>query len=219
MKKRLMTPFLVIKYSGLYLTFPLCDFSIIDLYEEYEMRECLGEDFYKDMLDDLFDYSDTEEYDVQQDYIIGDTVFFDGQAFKAIAASQGIEPLNTDYWELGKKFNSDCYEHFFCNYLVYYLALIILRHRLPFIRTKIEGRGTIQYDSQDFKTSDRKDYDTLDASILKHIQISQSNMINYLNKNKTNECFLNYIGFGCSGCGNIKCDCNKEHQGHEYLFA
>lgn len=219
MQKTLMTPSLVIQYSGVSLSFPVCDFNTLAMNEEYEMEECLGGDFYQDMLDDLVDYSNTEEYSPLESYIIGNTVFFDGVAYEAIAVVEGIEPPNKDYWQLGRRFGSDCYEDFFCRYLAYYLAHIILRLRLPFIRTRIEGRGTLQYEGQDYKTSDRKDYESLDAAILRQIQIAQANMLRFLKKNKTNTCYENYIGFGCSECGKQNCDCNKEHQGHEYLIA
>lgn len=219
MLKTIMTPNLVILHSGISLNFPVCDFNVLAMNEEYEMSECLGDDFYQDILDDLVDYSATEEYSPLTPYIIGNTVWFDGEPFEAIAVVDGIEPPNKDYWKPGRRFESYCYEDFFCKYLVYYLAHIILRLRLPFIRTKIEGRGTLQYEGSDFKTSDRKDYDSLDAAILRQIQIAQANMLKYLKKNKDNPCYLNYIGFGCSGCGKRTCDCSKEHQGHEYIFA
>lgn len=219
MNQTLITPSEVVKYSGLGVSFPICDFKMIAMNEKFEMRQCLGKQFYRDMLADLADYSDVEEWSPLTSYIVGNLVVFDGTVYEAIDTSEGIEPLNADFWTLADKFESDCYNEFFCEYLGFYLAYIMLRIRLPFIWTKIEGRGIIQFNDQSFSTVSSKDFDRLDAAVLRQIQIANDNMIDYLKENKDNECFANYQGFVCDECGCKPCGCTKEYQGHDYVFG
>ena len=215
-----MTPSLVVKYANLEVTHPVCDFFQLSSFEITEARNCLGRSLYQAMLDDLAEYPEATAYLASVSYDAGDTAIYEGTIFRALATTVGNLPVNPDFWELAPRFSTECYNVLFCTVLAPYLAWVVVRHRLPFINTKIAGTGLIKNKSSNFEPAGEHDYNSLLAGASKMVQISWNNLKEFMDDNSDNECYIGFKSFNCPKCGCHKSVCGCSYSGgFVYEFA
>ncbi len=220
MIKTVMTPSLVVKYANLEVTHPVCDFHQIRTFELSEARRCFGEVLYTAMLEDLAEYPEATEYSSTINYNAGAVVIYDFTLFRALEPSTGVLPVDPTKWELAPRFQTDCYNVLFCTVMAEYLAWIIVRHRLPFINTKISGTGLVKLKSSSFESANEHDYNSLMAAAAKMVQMTWENFEAFIIANKDNTCYAGFKSFLCTGCNCIKSQCKCSYKStFVYTFA
>lgn len=78
-------------------------------------------------------YSDIEEYDKEHVYNIGDVCSYKGVIYKATKNSENKSPHNIKYWENAPRFNKDCLEDLWCDYIAPYIAAMVVYRDPPMI--------------------------------------------------------------------------------------
>lgn len=204
MQQTLLQASEIIKFVSIASTFPPCDLKNIVKIEIKEFRDCLGSEFYKYLKSNLVDYSAAVNFESSTTYNEGDVVIYKGFLYKALEATNEI-PVNCEKWVLAPKFNSDCLELLWCDYLGEYLSWCILKNRLPYIVIKIDGLGAQKNFSNNSKPADDKDIQHLARSIDRDISIAFENMDSFIKENPS--CYLLYKGLdehACKKCGCVK---------------
>jgi hypothetical protein len=211
MHKTLLTPKEIVRFTRIADTFPLCDLQTIFKIEIKEFRECLGVDFYEYLKVNVVKY-DYTSYEKNKTYNIGEYVVHNGIIYQAIVQTSSIPTTITD-WTLAPKFNSECLEYLWCNYLGELLAWSVLKNRLPYISTKIEGKGLLKKFDDYSRPAEYEDLKILNYSIDRDIAITFENLDAYIKANPN--CYLLYKNLdkhACCGCG-----CIKKEYTHLYL--
>ncbi len=89
-------------------------------------HDCLGIEFYYELLEDMKDYANVEAYEEGLTYANGDVVLYYGCYFESICDNNEDEPCSRDCWKSAARFQTDCYnqlwEHL-VGYIVHYLAV------------------------------------------------------------------------------------------------
>lgn len=213
----LMSPSEVVDYSGIKkLNNNLCDFKHIYQVEYEQARKCIGVKLWKAMIAALVDYSATPAWASGTTYNLDDLVKFKGLIYKATTTTETQPPTIPD-WELAPKFEGSCaatYETIFCDFLAPFLAHKILARRIPYIRTMITSMGTIEYNGQDFETTDQKDYTSLVNAINKDAGIAWGNLMHYMDeedqKALKDSCLDGWPPYETEDCSNGS-QCNTRH--------
>ena len=118
-----------------------CDLQDIYQVEQREARLKLGIDFYNELIADLVDYSSASEWEDGTTYSAEDVVIWDGIFYQAISETD-TEPTTVEFWELAPKFDKDCFNTLWCNYLGVYLALNVVKNSLMHQFVKIDRPGS-----------------------------------------------------------------------------
>lgn len=214
--KTLLSRFEIVKYSGLAKEFPACDFGDVFQIEYNEFCECLGVDFYKDLLKHCVDYSENcEEYDHEKDYPIGAVVTWRGCYKISVKETKGNSPDTKGCWELAPKFDKECLNKFWCKFLAPYLAWVALRHQLPFIANQIKADGVLEMFGfgARFKTVEEDRIHMVMKAIAARVELAFKNMKKYAQTNNGSGCFnkVKFIGVSCcKTCGTCICSCDDK---------
>ena len=142
----LITAWEVVLYSPVKRDFPtafLC--NAIKPKELKLFRECLGNELYEALIDDLVPYDDYEEYNSSNLYSIGDVVLLDTCLFVSKINSNSTNPYDTDTWELGKKFERDCYNELWECHLRPYLAYMVIYTTINYVTTQAGAKGIVKF--------------------------------------------------------------------------
>lgn len=89
-------------------------------------RECLGLEFYADMLDDVVEYHNVPVYSDTEVYNTDDLMLFDGMIFVSLVDNNTFSPEDDTKWAIAPKFYTAKYQYIWDNYLRYYLAYMVL---------------------------------------------------------------------------------------------
>lgn len=211
----LMTPSEVAKFSGVKLPFNPCSFDQLHQIEYYQARTCLGFDLWEDMVAALADYSATQEWDKDSTYNTDDLVKFRGLVYVCLAADVTSMPTVATDWSLAPKFAAgecqETYDKFFCLFLAPYLAKRILHERLPFIKTRIQDIGVVEYGDARYDTAEEDSVARLQHAINRDAAIAWGNLQHYMEQTeqKDNSCLSGYIAYQKDDdCGTSKKGCN-----------
>lgn len=204
------------EYSILGKDFPACDILFISQFEERFFREIfVSGDLYKDMIADLVDYSNVLAFNQATTYAIGDKVKSNGKFYVKIALGTAAPPNNIE-WEIGKKFKSDCFNDFYCNYLGTLLANHIVRSQMFLGVGKLSAQGLVKSTGDQFDRMSTKDYSVFTQEVDSIIQICYDNTRFYLDNT---ECLVKYRK-NTEGCGcEVEIDpCNTRQYNGAYNF-
>lgn len=142
----LITAWEVVMFSPVKRDFPtafLC--NAIKPKELTLFRECLGNQLYLDLIADLVDYTSYEEYNSSTTYNIGDVVLLDTCLFVSLINTNASNPYDTDAWELGKKFTTDCYNELWECHLRQYLAYMVIYTTINYATTQAGAKGITKF--------------------------------------------------------------------------
>lgn len=221
MLKGLITEYEIITKSGIDLDFPVCELRVASLIEVNEFNGCLGKEFYKILKSCLSDYNckiwcPKNENNETIQYELGEVVKYKGVLYVSIKSENEAIPSDREWWGFAPKFNtakkcSAAYEELWCEYLCEYLALSIVKIRLPFIRTKVSKDGIISVHGSDFQAADKHSYQELCNAVDNMIAIVFGVMDDWMKSVNSNDgdyagCFDNYKGIAISCCGDCGCD-------------
>lgn len=184
MKTTLTTPNDVVTLSGFAPGVPVCELQELYNIEFKEARRCLGFDLWSRMVDALASYDDAPEYTSGTTYAIGDVVKWRGEFSMATVETTAAPDIRSD-WGPVPKFTGDAaafYDTLYCSFMGPYLSLTVIGERLPFIWSKVQSVGVVQYDGGEFKTVDTKAYDRLLSAIHRNRNNVFANMVYYIER-------------------------------------
>ena len=228
--KTLLSQSEIVKYTVLAKEFPRCDFGELFQAEYVEFCDCLGIDFYKQLLRSCVDYSKIcEKYDPNKEYQIGDKVVWKGTYLSAVKVTKNNNPDTKGCWELCPKFEDPCLEKFWCKFLAPYLSWVILRQQLPFIANQIKADGVLEMFGfgARFKTVEEDRIHMVNKAIAARVEQAFKALKKYAqteNKGCLNK--LKFLGISCcKSCGCVECGCedgcddDKSDTGYTYAVA
>lgn len=130
-------------------TQPICD--VLDHTEESYICEIFGIDTYELLLEDLIDYSDTEQWSDEASYEMDDVVCYQGEYYVLIVDenSNNSAPSCNEEWKLAPKFETECYENTYQKFKKL-LAWRIYAQAAPFYPEVLSAGGFIG-DDKDYK--------------------------------------------------------------------
>jgi hypothetical protein len=210
-QQTLLNQFEIIKYTGIRQDTALCAFNLIFQIEYKEFRKCLGIAFYEELKADLITHVYTT-FKSGTNYAIGQKVTFQGVIYEAINATTQAPSYAAD-WKEVKKFNKECFNELWCNFLATYLAWRVLREHQPYLESLIgEEKGKAQYD-REIVAIDNSANNTL------------NNLVFWVKSKNTEGCFdkMKFIANTCcGGCGcevaECSCDCT-DSIGYHHKYA
>jgi hypothetical protein len=120
-------------------------------------REFLGKDYYDLLIADLIDYAGTDEYDSGTTYNQNDTVLYFGAILKSLVNANDTAPCDDDgtKWEVAPKFQTECYQNLWTDYLREYLALYIAAEVIDYTTYPLGNKGVLEFveDQSGMKTA------------------------------------------------------------------
>lgn len=229
MRTTLLTPKDVIQYTGVNVNVTPCTFRELYNIEFYEARKCLGFDFWQAMVAALADYSAEPEYVSGTTYNEDDIVKYQGVYKIALQTTTAVPTVSTD-WENAPLFTGDCaesYDGLFCDFIGPYLAHKALAKRLPYIWKQIRDVGVVEFNGQQFQTTDSNDMTRLQNAIYSDASMILGNLKFYmdLDAQKENTCYAEWPAYentetGTCGCNLITCNtCNPKIHVGGYSFG
>ena len=139
MRKGLLTPADIIRYTPVKLDFNPCTFRELYAIEYAEAVRCIGATLWNAMVANLVDYSSARPY-VTKSYAVGDAVVWRG-GYRVALVETTQAPDYAVAWGDAPRFGSATYEDLFCSFLGPYLAYVALSQRLPYILTQVTDQG------------------------------------------------------------------------------
>jgi len=203
----------VVTLGGLNKDFPTCSVTDIWHIEQSVKYDCLGEEFYIELLGDKKDYSkEANEWDASEKYLEGDVVIYQGVYYIAIASNSATLPTNTTYWDLAPKFNNAYYNELW-QFLGRYIASKVARMTIQPVVTPITGQGAIKREGETFSPAGFKDINSFYAWLDAMATAALRNMDKYLDSKKDEtDAFDLLLDFrGLSGCNSSSGDCPMGH--------
>lgn len=143
--KVLITAREVVNYSPVKNDYPLsyvCD-HILNV--ELDLFDCLGMKLYENLKADLIVYNNIAVYDGQAAYAIGDKVLLDGCIFISKVADNFLAPVDPDAWDVAKKFQKECYNELWVNFLRRYLAFNIIYTSINYSTFQAGANGLVKF--------------------------------------------------------------------------
>lgn len=190
----LLTETEVIKWAKLGEEFPGCTLNDINQVERTERRERLGKDLYDALVADLADNSAATPYE-SKTYNSGDKVIWrDGLVYEAKETTTK-EPENVSSWKLADKFTTDKYNDFWTLVLARYLSIRVLQNTAPSMEVKFSASGAVQLQGQTFIPAKSDPIKRAQSWIETQIKICWENVVDFLEENKEEEVFKDFIGF------------------------
>jgi len=185
----LLQPSDIALYTGVDVTISTCNFREIWNIEYREARKCIGFDLWEAMIAAKADYSAATSY-VVGSYSEGDVVEFQGVYKRAKTDTSNPPTVKTD-WENAPRFDEEntcasLYETIFCDFLGPYLANKVLGNKLPYIWRKISDKGIVVYNGNEFKASDKEDFDRLISAIYRDANIIWDNLKYFMQDYESN---------------------------------
>lgn len=160
------------------LTFNPCTVDHV-FQEELELaRNCIGLELWESMISAKADYSDIDEYVSSTSYDVDDVVLYRGE-YKIALVATDKEPSYISDWSAAPRFEGDCasvYDELYCNYLGPFIANKVLAKRLPFIRTKIAGFGTVESKSNYHENTSDKRFNSMVVAVETAAQTALNNL-------------------------------------------
>lgn len=226
----------IIKFTGLDASFNLCDQSLIDRVILKEFYDCIGIDFYKEIMKGLQTYEDVKGFNTDETYNVDDVVSYNGVLYIAIEESTGVIPSSYGCWALAPKFSRQCSEHevplgdkkgsiitktictcdyneFWCSYLGPYLGFSVLKQRIPFIHNRITNDGIVRIENENIKAASQSGYNDLRIAVDSQISMLYELMIKYAKMNNVNGCYdlMKPLNISCcKSCGVKECTCDDD---------
>ncbi len=77
------------------------------------------------------DYSNISKWDANKNYVVGDTVLYKGEYKIAIKNSINEAPSKYTFWEDAPKFDKECLNDLWCNYVLPYIAHMVVHNDQP----------------------------------------------------------------------------------------
>jgi hypothetical protein len=201
----------VIDYAEYRDSFPPTAIKLIAEVERWEFSNRLGWDFYEQMLSDLTDLSGAVKY-VSGTYAIGDIVIYNQRYYTAKANGVTSQPPTVQDWKETEKFESDCFNILWCEYLARYLSLCVIQNHKPTALLSMAAGHLVQPLSNDFQAPTKaaidadlrgiellrvKAFDNLDAYI-KRVMAGEDIVLQ--------ACYDKYINLPENSTTNCGCD-------------
>lgn len=209
----ILRPLDVVQFTPVKFDFNACSFRELARLEQIEAINCLGVEFYEQMLGAIADYSDATEYEASRTYETGNAVYWRG-GYRIAKEQTTANPDDVTKWQDAPRFTpggacSTEYETFFCEYLGPWLAHVVLSKRLPYIVTQIRDTG-IEYGGRKINQQDDKRYTSLEAAIFRDREEAYQLMEFYLKReeNRIKPCFANWVGKEPEE--HLECTCGKQ---------
>ena len=185
-----------------------CDINDIRQVETTMARECLGKEFYADLVNDLNDYSSVAAWTNGVTYLVGQSVVYKGVYYTAIATTTAEPSLKSD-WDLAEKFQSQCYNDLWCETLGRYLALLVVENSIPPISTPLTASGTVKKKGEGFDAANEASVLRLQNWVSSQVIAAFNNLHDYLTED-TNGCYGLY-----DGNQDTDCECKKQKYTYE----
>lgn len=222
MRRTLLTPRDVIRFTNVKLDITPCNFRELYSLEYYEARTCLGIDFWGAMIAALADYSDKDEWEAGA-YSEGDIVKFQGVYMIALEDTTQT-PQNATAWGNAPLFEGDCataYDDLFCDFIGPYLAYKALAKKLPYIWTQIRDTGVLVYNGGEFDTANDKEYTRLLNAVHSDARVSLGNLKHFMDQDvqKENDCFEDWPAYSDTSCGCNLSTCQTCNNGKRRVGA
>ena len=157
-------------------------------YEHKEFKDCFGSSFYNQLKTSLAVYNDYSTYLDATSYAQDDVVEYSGKLYVALKATTGVPPSNITNWKPAPKFDSGAeydYEKFYCTYLGPYLAHVVVRARLPYLRSKLTGDGLIQVNKDGYENASQNSYKALSDRLSTDIDLLYDMVVDYMKDNNS----------------------------------
>ena len=190
----LLTETEVIKWAKLGEEFPGCTLNDIKQVERTERRERIGKDLYDALIADLEDNSSADPYE-SKTYSEGDKVIWrDGLIYEAKEETTR-EPEDISAWKLADKFQEAKYNTFWTEVLARYLSIRVLQNTAPSMEVKFSGSGAVQLQGQTFIPAKSDPIKRAQSWIETQIKICWENVVDFLEENKEEAVFQDFLGF------------------------
>lgn len=195
----IITAFEVVKYSVANRDFPtnvICDF--IDTIELSVFDDkCLKLETYNKLISSIVDYSSVQQYELATTYNLDENVLLDGIIYSSKTNANTSSPLDTEKWEVAKKFDNDCYNDLWYKYLSKYLANKILIKAIAFNTFQASNKGLMKYigDSTGNANVITKEFYEWKVELLDFCTLILKQMQVFMKNNET--CFPEYITKEC----------------------
>ena len=176
----------VVKYSPLsdhFDTGLICDH--IKRKEERFAREFLGKDYYAALLNDVVDYTGTEEYDSGTTYNEGDFVLWNGRILESLTDANETAPCDdTDNtkWKAAEKFFTECYNDLYKAYIRPYLAFIIAAEVVDYATYQIGAKGGTEFveDESGIRSAGKANFQNIKSKLYNDAEEILENLKSYL---------------------------------------
>lgn len=190
-----------------------CDLNDIRQVEATAATECLGEDFYNALVDDLINYSGVAKW-TNTTTLTDGVREYKGVYYIALRDTSAEPSLKSD-WEKAPKFGTDCFNDLWCERLGRYLALLVVQSSLPPISTPITASGTVKKKGEGFSAAEERSVLRLQEWLGSQVLGAFQNLHNYLTNNAGavnddgDKCFSLYKGLsttcnnGCAMSGEV----------------
>lgn len=207
MRKTLLNPNDVARYTPVKLGFNPCTFRELYAIEYSEAVRCLGTDLWAAMTAALVDYSDATGYETGPTYGIGAVVIWRG-GYRIATAETTQSPDFSGAWEDAPRFSDSTYEDLFCSFLAPYLSYVVLSQRLPYILTQITDQG-MNYGGRQYNTQDKERIESLERAIYRDRERALQVLDNFMSADeaKDNAAFAGWKGYEVDDTD--PCDCDK----------
>ena len=200
----LLHPSEVNHYVDIDRDFPVCKLKFILAIERHAFLANLGKEFYTVLRDAKVDYSTVQEYKNDTAYAVGAKVVYKGIVYINIEASTGVPPSNYVNWELAPKFEGDCYNEFWCEYLAPYLSWLVVRDKLPVLLVQLKSEGLVKIFGNNFNAAGAKDYYIYQKHVVRKLDEAFDLLDDYCkteHMKSNNNCFATYKGNEETSCG------------------
>lgn len=181
----LITAYEVLKYSTAGKDYPTGQFcEIIPQVEEEFARECLGQDLYDHMLENMAEYPDTAaEWDECASYNIDEVAIRNGGLFVSLTNANCSDPLNeTGDWGIFERFTTEGTQLLWKKYLRRILALKVFvasRYDVTW-RSGAGGVSVAMGDAAGFRAANKAEITLLKESDIAKIETATKNMLAWL---------------------------------------
>lgn len=192
----------------------ICDIHQLKRIELKEFKDCLGTAFYNHLLTCLADYTKAKKWVEDEAVVVGDVRVYKDCPYIAIADSDGVIPSNIECWKKAGVFKEKCsgvgctdcnYNEFYCDYLGVFLALSLMKQRLPYIRNKITSDGVVKIKTDDYEAVSSASYESLRIQINSDISLTYNLMVDYMKMNNSTGCYNLFKGIAVGCCGDCGC--------------
>ena len=200
----------VIEYAEYSDTFPATAIKLIADVERDEFNRILGWDLYELMLSNVTNVSTATKYTIGT-YNLNNIVIYDNKYYTCLRNGVTTQPPTLNDWKLTPKFQSECYNVLWCDYLARYLSLCVIQKHSPTALLTMAAGVLTQKISSDYNTPTKAAIDTQLRGIEELRQKALSNLDAFIKREaaKTDStlkaCYEKYKNYPNStndcGCG------------------
>lgn len=176
----------------------------LDMVEEEIVLDCLGDDLFAFLVDNLADTSAALDWEDCGDYALDELVIRNGVVYKSTANQNNTDPaVKGSDWERVQKFDNECCNSLWDRYLRKILTYRVYYYALPFA-TIVSGAGGLKVqsiDSRGERAATPSEIGSTQRDVERVISTTTVNMKRWLSDTEQAEC--NFPGTStesCDGC-------------------